>query len=83
MEPYMSDEADRADYFIESVIDDHVKEAMRKAAEIPKGNPGECDGCGEWFGRLVDGYCGRCRDRYNLSEENRNRMVSKIMINDI
>ena len=60
----MADEADRADYFIESVIDDHVKEAMRKAAEIPEGSPGDCDGCGEWFGRLVDGYCGRCRDTF-------------------
>ena len=36
------DPIDRADYFIESVIDDHVKEAMRKAAEIPKGTAGEC-----------------------------------------
>lgn len=59
------DEADRASYFIESVIDDHVKEAMRKAQEIPAGNPGDCDGCGEWFGRLVDGMCGSCRDRYS------------------
>ena len=41
----MADEADRAEYFIESVIDDHVKEAMRKAADIPIGNPGDCDGC--------------------------------------
>ena len=60
----MADEADRADLFIESVIDDHVKEAMRKAADIPIGNPGECDGCGEWSGRLVDGYCAPCRDKY-------------------
>ena len=30
----MSDDADRADLYIESVIDDHVKEAMRKAAEM-------------------------------------------------
>lgn len=35
-----ADPIDRADYFIESVIDDHVKEAMRKAAEIPKGTAG-------------------------------------------
>ena len=32
-EPHSGDEADRASYFIESVIDDHVKEAMRRAAD--------------------------------------------------
>jgi len=60
------DEADRATYFIESVIDDHVKDAMRRAAEIPPGNPGECDICGEYLSRLVDGACGFCRDRFGL-----------------
>ena len=61
-----SDVCDASDYYIESVIDDHVKEAMRKASEIPVGNPGDCDGCGEWFGRLVDGYCGYCRDKLRI-----------------
>lgn len=56
------DEADRASYFIESVIDDHVKEAMRRAADIPVGTAGECHSCGEWSGRLVDRECARCRD---------------------
>ncbi len=50
----MSDIADKADYFIESVVDDHVNEAMRKVAEIPKGTAGECSSCGEWSMRLVD-----------------------------
>ena len=59
-----NDPIDRADYFIESVIDDHVKEAMRKAAEIPKGTAGECASCGEWSIRLVDETCAPCRDRY-------------------
>lgn len=61
----MADEADRAEYYIESVIDDHVKEAMRIAAEIPIGNAGDCDGCGEWSGRLVDSYCSPCRDKFD------------------
>lgn len=60
------DEADRSEYYIESVIDDHVKEAMRKAADIPPGNPGECDFCGEYFSRLVGGACGFCRDKYGI-----------------
>ena len=58
------DPIDRADYFIESVIDDHVKEAMRRAAEIPIGEAGECDGCGDYFTRLVDDLCGRCRHKF-------------------
>jgi len=62
----ISDQIDAADYFIESVIDDHVKEAMRRAAEIPAGNPGECSCCGEWSGRLVNDACAPCRDRYRL-----------------
>jgi hypothetical protein len=28
------------------------------------GKPGECDFCGEWFGRLVDGACVPCREKY-------------------
>ena len=59
------DEADRADYYRESVIDDHVKEAMRKAAEIPKGTAGECTSCGEWSMRLVDETCAPCRDKFS------------------
>lgn len=35
----------------------------RAAAEIPVGVPGDCDFCGEWSGRLVDGICAPCRDR--------------------
>ena len=61
-----SDPIDRADYFIESVVDDHVKEAMRLAAEIPEGIAGECDICGEHFLRLVDGCCRFCRDEFGM-----------------
>ena len=57
-----NDPIDRADYFIESVIDDHVKEAMRRAADIPVGTAGECHSWGEWSGRLVDRECARWRD---------------------
>ena len=60
----MSDEADKSDYYIESVIDDHVKMAMRKAADIPIGVSGTCDLCGEYFSRLVNGACARCRTKY-------------------
>jgi len=61
---YRGDEADRAELYIESVIDDHVKEAMRQAAEIPVGEAGECSSCGEWSMRLVDETCAPCRDKF-------------------
>ena len=61
-----SDQIDRADYFIESVIDDHVKDAMRRASVIPEGNSGDCDICGEYFSRLVNGCCGFCRDNFKI-----------------
>lgn len=40
--------------------------ARRAAAQIPLGEPGECDLCGEWAGRLVNGVCAPCRDRHHL-----------------
>jgi hypothetical protein len=60
------DEADRATYFIESVIDDHVKDAMRRVAQIPEGVAGECSICGEWSGRLVNDACSPCRDKFGI-----------------
>jgi hypothetical protein len=62
----MSDDCDRADIYIESVIDDHVRLAMRRALEIPPGNPGECCACGEYSMRLVNDHCARCRDKFGL-----------------
>ena len=59
----MTDDADRADQEIER----HLAEAMRRASkEIKSGKPGECDFCGEWSGRLVNGACAHCRDRRGL-----------------
>lgn len=44
-----------------------VEEAIRRAAaEIPVGEPGECDHCGEFTQRLVGGACAPCRDKYKL-----------------
>jgi len=55
-------------------IDDSVAkqekelEARIQAArgQIPPGSEGECDLCGEWSGRLVNGACSPCRDKYEL-----------------
>lgn len=43
-----------------------IAEIRRKANEIPKGVPGECDLCGEDMPRLVGGVCAPCRDRHKL-----------------
>lgn len=45
------------------------EEAAREATpkyEIPQGVPGDCDLCGDWFGRLVKGVCVPCRMKYKL-----------------
>lgn len=34
--------------------------------DIPPGIEGDCDMCGEWFGRLIGGACPPCRDKYGL-----------------
>jgi hypothetical protein len=44
----------------------HIKAARDQAENMPAGEPGDCDLCGEWTGRLVGGACARCRDRYRL-----------------
>ena len=38
----------------------------RERYELPEGKEGECDMCGEWSGRLVEGVCAPCRDKYKL-----------------
>ena len=44
----------------------NIAKIRRKAAEIPKGKPGECDLCGEDMPRLINGVCAPCRDRHKL-----------------
>lgn len=49
------------------VLDAASIELIRKqASAMPKGEPGECENCGEYFVRLVRGHCGRCRDALGL-----------------
>ena len=58
----MADDADLENDRLEMEL------ALRVSAmagyEIPAGKQGECDLCGEWSGRLVEGACVPCRDRY-------------------
>jgi hypothetical protein len=63
---FMSDEIDLATEASEAYQDAAIDQTRRQAQAIPKGEPGECESCGEYFARLVDKHCGRCRDELHL-----------------
>lgn len=58
----MTDQIDRANDYADA--ERAMAIANRLPVDMAKGAPGECDFCGEWFGRLVDGACVPCRDKY-------------------
>ena len=62
----MADEADKTADRMEIEDAANIAAIRRKAAEIPKGKPGECDLCGEDMPRLINGVCAPCRDRHKL-----------------
>jgi len=46
---------------------EHRADAIRDAAKpLAPGIEGDCDLCGEWSGRLINGACAPCRDLYKL-----------------
>lgn len=55
----MADIADRGSAYEEA---DRERAIAAARQPLPKGRPGECDLCGEWSGRLVEGVCAPCRD---------------------
>lgn len=61
----MTDEVDISNDNIQEDIERRVEE-VRRNAELPPGEPGDCGRCGEWSGRLVNGVCAPCRDRFKL-----------------
>lgn len=64
--PRMADEIDLSNDRILQDTDREVARIVEAAAKIPPGEPGDCELCGEWSGRLVGGVCAPCRDRYKL-----------------
>lgn len=56
------DDIDRANDYAEA--ERAIAIANRKPFTLAEGKPGECELCGEWFGRIVDGACVPCRDKY-------------------
>lgn len=54
------DEVDRAQLHSERELEAAI--AAARGVAMPEGVHGECDLCGEWTSRLVDGLCAPCRD---------------------
>lgn len=59
----MTDEIDKANEVARIGLEAAIENA---SADIPKGKAGDCELCGEWFGRLVGGACVPCRMKYKL-----------------
>lgn len=54
--------ADTVD-FATDLVAEQLEQGIRAArAQIPVGEPGECEACFEQMPRLVNGRCGYCRD---------------------
>lgn len=60
----MADEVDIANDNIERELATRIANAA--VLTLPPGEPGDCDLCGEWSGRLVLGVCAPCRDKRRL-----------------
>jgi len=57
---------DEIDFAQQRVLEDTQRAIAAARKPIPPGEPGECDLCGEWCGRLIGGNCARCRDKHKL-----------------
>lgn len=62
----MSDIIDVANDRAEADTERAIAAARDRAAQIPEGEPGDCELCGAWSGRLIGSACAPCRDRYKL-----------------
>lgn len=60
----MADEFDRA-----SELEEQHRQlalANRPTFKMDPGTPGDCEVCGYWSSRLVQGACAPCRDQFKL-----------------
>lgn len=60
------DDVDIAGQRIQDELDHNIRKQLESAPPMVKGNPGDCEFCGYWSGRLVTGACAQCRDKYGL-----------------
>lgn len=57
------DEVDRANEHAETQLEQAIAAAR---GDLVVGVAGECELCGEWSGRLINGACAPCRDKYGI-----------------
>lgn len=57
------DDLDRAKDWEEQWLEERIRAAR---GDIPQGQPGDCETCGEWSQRLINGMCAPCRDKYGV-----------------
>lgn len=63
----MADDADRAQEDMDRADAEREKPWQRPTPYVfPPGDPGDCELCGRWSGRLIGGACAPCRDKYRL-----------------
>lgn len=62
----MVDEVDKTVEDMEVAEAAKLRSIQAAAKAIPAGQPGHCEFCGEYFSRLVNGVCARCRDKRGL-----------------
>jgi hypothetical protein len=60
------DVIDQANDKAAALLDAAAAEIRYQASRMPIGEPGDCELCGAWSGRLVRGVCAPCRDKYRL-----------------
>lgn len=60
----MADDIDKAQD--REQLDRDLAIASLPSPQLAPGVPGDCDLCGEWSGRLIEGACAPCRDKYKL-----------------
>lgn len=60
------DEADRAQQDAEAMEQAATKRRKQGPYVLDPGYSGECEYCGEFSKRLINGHCAPCRDLYRL-----------------
>lgn len=67
----MSDEGDISRKVNETGLAITLENQKQAANNFETGHPGHCDGCYEFYERVVtrgrDQYCGRCRDKLGIN----------------
>ena len=60
------DTVDTASEYEQKERDNQIAAAIASAAKFDPGEAGDCELCGHYFARIVEGACARCRDKYGL-----------------